>query len=245
MATWSWKAWIGLAGGLALTPVLMLSAAEPNVGIVRISDSSHRGVHGASYSKGGKSHASGGTWTGGSVDGSCPHCWGDGCLPAGCKQGCLSGKFCEHYCTNSPDYGFSIPGKYPIHRRGVQFAHYFPPTWYGSGVDHPGPSYPTVYQPTDTTQLGYYYQHVPFWMPQPNPLPQRPLPARWHNYAPAVAASAFHQGWNWHYGPGLVADFPVINTVIPPANNGSPTLRNDALQSVPNEPPPAPVGPDR
>jgi hypothetical protein len=26
--------------------------------------------------------------------------------------------------------------------------------------------YPTVYQPTDTTQLGYYYNYVPTWQPR-------------------------------------------------------------------------------
>ncbi|MBS0265981.1 MAG: hypothetical protein JSS02_28880 [Planctomycetes bacterium] len=30
----------------------------------------------------------------------------------------------------------------------------------------PGGLYPTVYQPTDTTQLGYDYQYVPSWQPR-------------------------------------------------------------------------------
>lgn len=242
MAIWSsWKAWICWACGVSFVPVLVLSAAEPNVGIVRISDGPKRNVTPVAYSKGGKgSHATATVWTGESVDGFCPH--GDGCPGHGCKSCWLSGKFCEHYCTNSPDYGFSIPGKYPIHRRGVQFMHYYPPAWYGSGEGVSGQSYPMVYQPTDTTQLGFYYQHVPFWMPQPNPLPQRPLPARWHHYAPAVAASAFHQGWNWHYGPGAL-DYPVIYEAVPVTNHGSPTPRPDNLQAVPHEPPPAPKPP--
>jgi hypothetical protein len=39
-----------------------------------------------------------------------------------------------------------------------------PFTMYGGRV--PGGLYPTVYQPTDTTQLGYYYQYVPSWQPR-------------------------------------------------------------------------------
>src|SRR5690606_22022975 len=37
-----------------------------------------------------------------------------------------------------------------------------------------------VYMPTDTTQLGYYYQHVPYWLPRPNAVPPAPRPADWH-----------------------------------------------------------------
>jgi hypothetical protein len=32
--------------------------------------------------------------------------------------------------------------------------------------------------PTDTTQLGYYYQHAPAW--RPAPAPGAPIPSQWH-----------------------------------------------------------------
>lgn len=123
--------------------------------------------------------------------GSCPEC--QGACPG---RRCL---FAPHTCSRSPDYGWSVPGKYPIQRRGVQYNAYYPNAWWGqpgSGVDARGAA--TVYQPTDTTQLGFTYQHVPFWQPHPNPLPQRPDPAQWHNFAPTVGATS--PGYPGTYG---------------------------------------------
>jgi hypothetical protein len=57
-----------------------------------------------------------------------------------------------------------------------------------------------VYQPTDTTQLGFYYQHVPFWMPDPSRLPPRPIPAQWNITAPA--------GQGYNYGGSLWSGYP-------------------------------------
>ena len=95
--------------------------------------------------------------------------------------------------------------------------------WYGAGADYSGSYAPMVYQPTDTTQLGYYYQHVPFWQPMPNRLPPRPIPAQWHITAPAVQASRFSTGaWGAYMGPNAyyagVASAPVtVNRNCPPA----------------------------
>ncbi len=128
----------------------------------------------------------------GCPDGSCyghGHCYGH------CHGNChLKGLFREHYCTHSPDHGFSVPEKNPIYRRGVQYNRYYPNSWYGAPGTNisPGVVYPTIYQPTDTTQLGFYYQHVPFWQPNPNALPQRPIPAEWHVKGPPSAPLAFN-----------------------------------------------------
>lgn len=150
-----------------------------------------------------------------------PDCYGDcqACPPGRpCKgkpcfhgHGCLHCKkcFCEHYGKHSPDYGFSVPEKNPIYRRGVQYNQYYPAAWYGTpggGIQPGAPIYPTVYQPTDTTQLGYYYQHVPFWMPNPNALPPRPIPSQWHVLAPPVQHQIPYGTYGyqscWHHAKG-------------------------------------------
>ena len=37
-----------------------------------------------------------------------------------------------------------------------------------------------VYMPTDTTQLGYYYQHAPTWHAYSGMIPPVPRPSDWH-----------------------------------------------------------------
>jgi hypothetical protein len=242
MSGWTFPRWTAVACCVALNTMCSLSAQDPGVGMVRISDGPAGGVQQAGHHKhGGYAYSDGGMCP---SDGACPQCRGSGCKHCfghGCQHGCLGcclgNKFQEHYCTNSPDYGYSIPGKYPIERRGVQYVNYFPASWYGSGGGGAAVAYPMVYQPTDTTQLGFYYQHVPFWMPQPNPLPRRSPPAHWHNYAPAVPASAFHSG----YWRGNAFDGCPVAYGAPAA--GSPTPVDPSLQTVPSEPPPAPRPP--
>ena len=112
-------------------------------------------------------------------------------------RGCLLG---EYYCKHSPDYGYSPPAKYPLHRRGVEYTNYYPANWYGAGGPAIQSQAPMVYAPTDTTQMGFYYQHVPFWQPQQGRLPERPIPAQWHITAPAVQASGFCRGGNCQSG---------------------------------------------
>jgi hypothetical protein len=138
-------------------------------------------------------HHHGYTASGNCPSDNCPtgHCQGGRC------QGCLFG---EKYCKNSPDAGYSVPAKYPVLRRGVQYTQYYPNTPYGTSGHSPfGGSFPVVYQPTDTTQLGYTYQHVPFWMPNPSKLPERPDPQAWHIKAPYVQASQLHGGGSYGY----------------------------------------------
>ena len=59
-----------------------------------------------------------------------------------------------------------------------------------------------VYQPTDTTQLGFYYQHVPTWQPQPDRLPARPIPSQWNIVPPPVSAAQFNHGYGYGHGYG-------------------------------------------
>jgi hypothetical protein len=63
------------------------------------------------------------------------------------------------------NYGWGIPSARlsPI---GGYMAWYpeTPYTQYGGRL--PGGLFPTAYQPTDTTQAGYYYSYVPTWQPR-------------------------------------------------------------------------------
>ena len=175
----------------------------------------------------------------GYASGGCPHCHGRGC------HGCLGGgMFREHMCHHSPDHGYSPPAKYPLHRRGVEYTNYYPQHWYGTGPGLPSQA-PMVYAPTDTTQLGFYYQHVPFWQPQPNRLPERPIPAQWHILAPTVSASGFCRGG--HFGRGncqngyCQGDY---GTVYGTPVNSSPTVEGPSevvpqIQTAPGQPTPA------
>lgn len=216
---------------LAATPCLTATAQSPDTGIVRISDRGPKTVQPATHTTAGQYHAMSGDVVYGHDHGMgcpCPHCQG--------KKGWKGGKFCDHYCSHSPDHGYSIPGKWPIQRRGVQYNSYYPAAWHGTeGALAGGVTYPMVYQPTDTTQLGFYYQHVPFWQPQPNPLPPRPIPPQWHIYAPVAYASQFEHGFTTHGGM----------VVYESTATGTPTLiEQPAPQPAPRETlPPAPPAP--
>jgi len=167
------------------------------------------------------------------------------CPTGDCPNGyCRSGHGCfqESYCKKSPDYGYSPPAKYPLHRRGVQYNTAFPNQWYGLPGSGLAGGAPMVYQPTDTTQLGFYYQHVPFWQPNPNMLPQRPVPAQWHIVAPPYQANLFaNQGGipgaagancQYDYGTGV----PVQNVTPTPADGSPMPIKPSSEASTPPSP---------
>ncbi|WP_437192261.1 hypothetical protein [Planctomicrobium sp. SH527] len=87
---------------------------------------------------------------------------------------------------------FSPPVKRPIYRQGVSYYKNWPNGWAGT-QGGPAPTnyqYPTVYMPTDTTQLGYYYQHVPYWQPRQGMVPVPPIPREWHT----TVAESYYTG---------------------------------------------------
>lgn len=133
--------------------------------------------------------------------GDCEQCGGDGCGSGYCSRcgagglcrgvkGCcngpcgicgLAGALCA--CKHSPDHGWGRPIKQPIYRTPVTYRHYWPMYWYGEsggGITANMPTFPMAYMPTDTTQLGFYYQRVPTWTPNPAMIPPTPWPAHWH-----------------------------------------------------------------
>ncbi|SFI16862.1 hypothetical protein [Planctomicrobium piriforme] len=103
---------------------------------------------------------------------------------------------------------FSPPVKRPIYRTGVAYNKMWPNSWTGQpGVQGTPQRYPTVYMPTDTTQLGYYYQHVPYWQPRAGMIPPPPVPSQWHT----TVAQTTHYG---HPG-GLILGTAPTATPLP------------------------------
>ncbi|MEZ5948697.1 MAG: hypothetical protein R3C12_05635 [Planctomycetaceae bacterium] len=66
------------------------------------------------------------------------------------------------------------PGKVPMVRERVEYWKYYPNYWSGYGPGPATPYLPMVHTPTDTAQLGFYYQHVPTWTAQPWRIPGPP-----------------------------------------------------------------------
>lgn len=94
-------------------------------------------------------------------------------------HGCLG---CFNNCGKAwPDKNWNPPARLPVNRDGIWYHNYWPQAWYGN----PGGGFisdvPMVYQPTDTTQLGYSYAKVPTWTTQNNMLPPTPCPSHFHS----------------------------------------------------------------
>ncbi len=108
-------------------------------------------------------------------------CHGDGSIRYHSPiEAWLSGDECAR--TYSPDYGWSRPVKRPVlNRIPVQYYKMDPDYWYGDPRAFEGAyQFPIVYQPTDTTQLGFSYARVPTWQPNPAMLPAPPWPSVYH-----------------------------------------------------------------
>ncbi len=113
--------------------------------------------------------------------------------PAAKKQATEQGDVVYHYPAQSgayldnnqrrmaPGRGWCAPGKVPVVRERVSYWKYYPNYWSGYGPGPATPYHPMVYTPTDTAQLGFYYQHAPHWTAQPWRVPGPPHPAYWHN----------------------------------------------------------------
>lgn len=190
-----------LAGGMLWASAGLASAqsADPS-GIIRITDSPEAAQEAAN----------------GNGKAACPN--GEVC-PPGVHYGHGHHYYhghCHHHCshtvhrmldwlnphgagTRSPDHGWCPPAKRPIYRQDVVYQKMFPDAWTGmeapeaSGLPRP----PVVYMPTDTTQLGYYSQKVPYWQPNQAMSPPAPVPSQWHvslcdvDCRPHVAGAVF------------------------------------------------------
>lgn len=104
--------------------------------------------------------------------------WTGHCGPVGrAARWGVPGARCLKYCCDTkaaPDSGWAPPARYPVNRMNTGFAAY---SNYGGGGFTAAPM---VYQPTDTTQLGYSYAHVPTWRRNPAMIPPVPSPSAFH-----------------------------------------------------------------
>jgi hypothetical protein len=78
-----------------------------------------------------------------------------------------------------PTAGWVAPGRIAMNRMWVPYHKFYPNAWTGQPAV-PQARLPVIYTPTDTTQLGYYYQHVPHWHSYSNMIPPVPRPVDWH-----------------------------------------------------------------
>lgn len=125
--------------------------------------------------------------------------------------------------------GFTPPARFPVERIPVQYLRYYPARWYGlPGSTLPAVA-PQVHMPTDTTQLGYYYQRVPTWMPVPGMIPGPPNPAHYHVFLPPVSPQH----------PGMVPGERVISSRPVSEVSTSPTQLTPVPETL--TPPPAPT----
>ncbi len=174
------------------------SFADDSEGVVRICDQVTG--PGGSCPQGGACRG-GGCRGGGCRSGYCNTCRGQGCPQCNygncnngaCGNGCYATghvwQFINWFhpfgqCPHSPDYGYAPPGKvHTPYPQQVAYRKGFPDAWtgqQGAGMGIGGPRAVSIYMPTDTTQLGYYYQAVPRWQAYRGMVPGTPTPSLWH-----------------------------------------------------------------
>lgn len=208
-------------GGLLTTGAGLANAEDlGDIGIVRISDHApgpapcntgcQPGTSGPSGHVG-MGHVGMGQCKTGCPNGYCGNGYcGNGSCGNGCRSGCFHKCSCTGHvhrflswldpmggCTLPPDHGWAPPGKIAMWRRPVAYNKFFPDAWTGNPTMPVVPGMPRpvqVYMPTDTTQLGFYYQQVPRWLPANGMVPGAPNPNDWHqplcNPGYVVGASA-------------------------------------------------------
>ena len=82
---------------------------------------------------------------------------------------------------NSPGAhtGWNPPTRLPVNRDGIWYRNNWPQAWHGNSGGGFISNSPMVYQPTDTTQLGYSYAKVPTWQAT-RMIPPTPSPSHFH-----------------------------------------------------------------
>lgn len=150
-----------------------------------------------------------------------------------CRLGCwLNCHSPYHRCTVPPDHGFAPPAQRPIWPTPALYSRMFA----GPGGPPVDPNYrhPMVYMPTDTTQLGFYYQQVPYWQSRPGMIPPVPHPDEWHTPDTGVVFTGFEDAASY-YGPQGCPDGEVIDGhAIDPHGSGPIDVHpGDAGESTP------------
>lgn len=158
--------------------------------------------------------------------------WGRGWGGGSCHSGnCMGGGLFGHGCCHGSASGNAWvrpPAVWGLSRTPNTYRYYWNSQLAGVPSVSGGP-YPMVYQPTDTTQMGFYYQSVPRWQYRPEMLPPAPAP-NWPN------------GMNSAYGTystGYVSGSVNTTPIYAPAN----TQPNAVSPVTPAEPPAPTVAP--
>ncbi|MEM9702004.1 MAG: hypothetical protein AAF907_06135, partial [Planctomycetota bacterium] len=129
---------------------------------------------------------------------------------------------------------------------------WYPSQWYGLPGSQKPRVAPQVFMPTDTTQLGYYHQHVPTWQPvPPSTWPMPPDPRTIHHYEQAGGPNIGVYPGHYlgeprvHGHHGGIHD-PVTGSVIygdmtpvpaaPIITPGTPVMEGEVIDSVPTTP---------
>jgi hypothetical protein len=180
-----------------------------------------------------------------------------------CDDGCHDCHGHGHCCYWSwLQQGFGVPVATGLTKEAVVYYHYWPQKWYGEPGWALHPTFPMVYMPTDTTQLGFYYQRVPQWLPNPAMYPGVPRPNEWNrrdysltgggrNRCPATASAdaiPMLPTGAAPVGPGPVGPQPVPSNVAPPVTtptvpptapsaSATPPVPTQALMRMPPAPP--------
>ena len=170
-------------------------------------------------------------------NGNCGY-YGYGCMrPCGHVHQFLDWFNPHGMCTHSPDHGYAPPGKlHTPHPQQVAYQKGFPDAWTGqagAGMGVGGPRAVAIYMPTDTTQLGYYYQAVPRWQAYRGMIPPTPIPSQWHRELCQGQGHA-HTG----HGEQIIHERAIEAQPLP----AEPNLAPEAAPQ-PNPVQPAPVAP--
>ncbi|MFN7682401.1 MAG: hypothetical protein ACK5TG_16185 [Planctomyces sp.] len=106
-------------------------------------------------------------------------------------QHCQNGQQHSGQCNNPscplsrfqiyPDGGYNPPVNMPVNYNWAQYQQILPAQPYGTAGGGFTAQYPSVANPSDTAQSGYYLHKVPSWQPQPGMIPPTPNPALFHN----------------------------------------------------------------
>lgn len=153
------------------------------------------------------------------------------------------------YYTVAPDYGWSPPAKIPVRRQNVTYQNYGPHAMApGNGAGYTTQRHPIIATPTDTTQLGYYYKHVPTWQAR-NILPVPPHPRHWHTRPCQPDQNMSYVRWirlqnAWvplNNMPGAQAGSPTpVDPAMPGQDIPAPPEEDKPVPVIPMAPPNAP-----
>lgn len=141
-----------------------------------------------------------------------------------------------------PARGYRAPDMAHIDRDAVIYYRYWPQRFYGQPGYRLAPSFPMVYMPTDTTQLGVYYSRVPQWLPNPRMYPRPPRPDEWNRRVVLAGQAGAYGGVGGAAGPEGGMPTPSDQPPSMP-NLGSASPPPGSMQPVPQRPLPPPPAP--